>query len=400
MELTDRTNLTEAKKLVIQAGKRLIAAGLIQRTWGNVSCRISATQFVITPSGRSYLDLTPDEIVLVNLPDLTYEGSVLPSSEMRVHAAAYQKRPDANFIIHTHQEQASIASVLGVSSIPASADPASAQSAPNEQIPCAAYALPGTEALCQNTMEALARTTGNAVIMRHHGTLCLGKNCEESFETAFLLEKTCAAWLRFISANAPQQFPRQSPQQTNDLHINNAKTDKPTEAALRSLISRFHPEARVICRTVDPAVLFAVRQGGVASWLDDFAQMIGPSLTAINLPALLTLQNNTNGTPDPADPALKEALCERSAALITGFGGLCWGATETDAQSAKYLLEKNCRAFCYASLYRAQLSRSSSRSADFPSMTADSVRPIDTAEAAFMRQNYLSSYSKRLEKKI
>ena len=52
--------LEEAKKLVVAAGKKLVESGLIARTWGNVSARISDTQFVITPSGRAYETLTPE----------------------------------------------------------------------------------------------------------------------------------------------------------------------------------------------------------------------------------------------------------------------------------------------------------------------------------------------------
>ena len=57
----------EAKRLVIEAGHRLVSAGLIARTWGNISARISDTQFVITPSGMAYEDLTPDKIVTASV---------------------------------------------------------------------------------------------------------------------------------------------------------------------------------------------------------------------------------------------------------------------------------------------------------------------------------------------
>ena len=63
-------DIMEAKLAVIEAGKKLVETGLIARTWGNVSCRISDTEFVITPSGRSYENLTPDEIVTVSIEDL------------------------------------------------------------------------------------------------------------------------------------------------------------------------------------------------------------------------------------------------------------------------------------------------------------------------------------------
>ena len=72
--------LQEARELVIRAGLELSESGLIARTWGNISARISDTQFVITPSGRAYEDLTPDQIVITNIEDCSYEGSVKPSS--------------------------------------------------------------------------------------------------------------------------------------------------------------------------------------------------------------------------------------------------------------------------------------------------------------------------------
>ena len=71
-------DILEAKKIVVEAGKQLVSSGLIARTWGNVSCRISDTQFVITPSGRDYISLTPDDIVqLTFMTSLTRATSSL-----------------------------------------------------------------------------------------------------------------------------------------------------------------------------------------------------------------------------------------------------------------------------------------------------------------------------------
>ena len=87
-------DIMTAKETVITAGKRLVESGLIARTWGNVSCRVDDNSFVITPSGRSYETLTPDEIVLVKIDDLSYDGDVKPSSEKGIHAQAYKLRPE------------------------------------------------------------------------------------------------------------------------------------------------------------------------------------------------------------------------------------------------------------------------------------------------------------------
>ena len=97
----------EARKLVIEAGLKLAEKKLIARTWGNISARISKEEFVITPSGRSYETLRPEDLVVVRVKDCSYDGPVKPSSEKGVHAAAYGLRSEVNFIIHTHQYYAS-----------------------------------------------------------------------------------------------------------------------------------------------------------------------------------------------------------------------------------------------------------------------------------------------------
>ena len=72
--------MNQARSAVLKAGLRLVEAGLIARTWGNVSCRVDAS-FVITPSGRSYQSLTADDLVQVKIDDLSYQGPIKPSSE-------------------------------------------------------------------------------------------------------------------------------------------------------------------------------------------------------------------------------------------------------------------------------------------------------------------------------
>lgn len=94
-------DIKQAKLSVIEAGKELVKDGLIQRTWGNVSCRIDSERFAITPSGRDYLSLTEDDIVIVNIADLSYEGSIKPSSEKGIHAKCYELRR-ASISSYTH----------------------------------------------------------------------------------------------------------------------------------------------------------------------------------------------------------------------------------------------------------------------------------------------------------
>ena len=87
----------EAAELIIKAGYALVEKGLIARTWGNISARLSDTEFLVTPSGMGYDRLTPDKLVVCKISDCSYEGEIKPSSEKGVHGEAYKYRPDVNF---------------------------------------------------------------------------------------------------------------------------------------------------------------------------------------------------------------------------------------------------------------------------------------------------------------
>ena len=181
--------IEEAKKLVVEAGKKLIETGLIARTWGNVSARISETQFVITPSGRAYEDLTPEEIVVVNIDDCSYEGDIKPSSEKGVHAAAYRHHPTVDFVIHTHQKAATIVSITGmeIRNVYDEFKPVL-----GEKVPCADYAMSTTNSLRKKVEMCIMMNPGaRAIMMMHHGTLCMGDTYEDAFNIADTLEKCC-----------------------------------------------------------------------------------------------------------------------------------------------------------------------------------------------------------------
>ena len=76
--------LNEIRQKVCDAGRQLLREGLVARTWGNVSMRVNDTQMMITPSGRPYDELTPNDMVLVDIYTLKYEGKIKPSSELKL----------------------------------------------------------------------------------------------------------------------------------------------------------------------------------------------------------------------------------------------------------------------------------------------------------------------------
>lgn len=184
-------DIQEAKNKVCEAGRQLLKEGLVARTWGNVSIKVSGTQMVITPSGRKYDELTPDEMVLVDIYTLKYEGKLKPSSELKLHCEVYKTRPHINAVIHTHQMYASI--VAAAQQDVVVLDEAHQKILGAKIIKAAPYALPNTKKITVETAKAIE--TSNAALMSNHGVVCIGKDLEDTFEVARTLEKACELFI-------------------------------------------------------------------------------------------------------------------------------------------------------------------------------------------------------------
>lgn len=179
----------EAAKLIIKAGLELVEKGLIARTWGNISARISDTEFLITPSGMAYDRLTPEKLVVCKIEDCSYEGEIKPSSEKGVHGEAYKYRPDINFVIHTHQLYATAVGAMGK---PLYGRNDAEKKVLGEGVFSAKYAISSTKPLMRNVSAEIQRhLKSNAFFMRFHGVLCLGTDYENAFAVSETLEDIC-----------------------------------------------------------------------------------------------------------------------------------------------------------------------------------------------------------------
>lgn len=336
-----------AKNLVVKAGLELVRAGLIARTWGNVSCRIDDETFAITPSGREYQSLTAEDIVVVKIKDLSYESSIKPSSEKGIHAAVYRLCPDMNFVIHTHQENASAISAAGLDYF----RPSAVFSELDKTVVCAKYALPGTKALIRNVTEALKISTGHAVILKHHGTLCYGKSYEDAFKTAHQLETASGTFINENGGQIQTELPEEI---------------QPVPEEAKTLLAAWKSGRRkghILINTDFDVVRYSRLGSDLKPLLDDFAQIVGTKIR--------TLDN---------DPVLAfQALESVSAVMIKNIGAVCWGKNEADAEAVSMILRKNCKAY-------------------FASAAFGRPRYIKPLECVLMRWVYLKKYSKMAKK--
>jgi len=147
----------------------------------------------VTPSGKGYHEITAADIVVVDEAGAVLEGSFKPSSELPLHLAIYQARPDIQAIIHTHSVFASACAVAHKDIPPIIEDLVQLAGG---SVDVATYALPGTDALAQNVVAALGQK--NAVLMANHGVVGCGQSLAEGMMACELVEKAAQI---FIYAN-------------------------------------------------------------------------------------------------------------------------------------------------------------------------------------------------------
>lgn len=101
--------LEALKKKVWEANCLLPKYGLVVFTWGNVSgIDREKGLMVIKPSGVPYEELTPEDMVVLDLNGNKEEGKLNPSSDTATHLELYKAFPTLGGIVHTHSRWATI----------------------------------------------------------------------------------------------------------------------------------------------------------------------------------------------------------------------------------------------------------------------------------------------------
>lgn len=99
--------LEELKESVCRANLDLVRHGLVIFTWGNVSgIDRDRGLVVIKPSGVSYDDMKPGDMVVMDLHGNRVEGEMKPSSDTPTHIFLYLHFPEIGGVVHTHSSWA------------------------------------------------------------------------------------------------------------------------------------------------------------------------------------------------------------------------------------------------------------------------------------------------------
>ena len=99
--------LEELRKQVYEANMELPRRNLVTYTWGNVSgIDREKGLVVIKPAGVEYDELTPENLVVLDLDGNRVEGELNPSSDTKTHLELYKAFPTLGGIVHTHSPYA------------------------------------------------------------------------------------------------------------------------------------------------------------------------------------------------------------------------------------------------------------------------------------------------------
>lgn len=290
-------NEADARVALVQAGHQLLAAGLVARTWGDLSVRLDDGAVAITPSGVPFTDLNEATVVPVGLDTGAWTGDLEPSSEHDLHREIYRRRPDVEAIVQTRQVAASICAAARVA-LPTQFG----------SVPCAPYALMRTTRRIEGTVGALA--DGPAVLMANHGVLSVGAMLDEALGRIVGLERASAEYVVVARPHEGSHLP--------------AAADEPWDPSW-----------------VEPIGL----ADGSSGWVSSAPYTLRFSMLRRELPPVLDDLAQLTGRRVRSRDRLPRRRPRAEAVLVSGYGALVAGA---DPEAVAMVVEKAARAWIAA----------------------------------------------------
>jgi L-ribulose-5-phosphate 4-epimerase len=183
-----KDKISEYKKEIAQFSRLSYDRGLVAARGGNLSIRVPGTERVlVTPSGISLRDITPDIVIEVDIYGNLSKGkkNLKPSKETPFHTSIYRIRSDVMAIAHVHPPFSTALSLKD--------RPFPLLTAPGMvnlvKVPVVEFALMGTKELCDYVSEAAEQNMEvKALLLKGHGIIAMGPDLASAYYIADLVE--------------------------------------------------------------------------------------------------------------------------------------------------------------------------------------------------------------------
>ncbi len=164
------------KKEICEIGRRIYMNGFVAANDGNISVKVNDNEFYCTPTGVSKGFMTPDMILKVDGNGKKLEGSLNPSSEIKMHLKVYKERPDVKSVVHAHPPTATAFAVAHM--------PLDKFIMPEAvlflgTVPVCAYGTPSTDEIPDSLMPYIQKH--DAFLLQNHGALAVGDSLMSAY---------------------------------------------------------------------------------------------------------------------------------------------------------------------------------------------------------------------------
>ena len=219
--MTDNGHATQPdlRRELVRFGKWLYRIGFTPGTSGNLSVRLSPDCILATPTGCSKYLMRPDDMVTVDLEGRQLSGSRKVTSEIGMHLAVYNARPEIIAVVHAHPPIATGFACAGR----ALDEPLCAEAIMTlGAVPLAPYATTGTDELAASLAHLIP--THSAILMANHGAVTYGDSLLDAFlkmETVEHFANICLVAHQLGSARPLQQLAIQDLLQAKERYVRN-----------------------------------------------------------------------------------------------------------------------------------------------------------------------------------
>jgi L-ribulose-5-phosphate 4-epimerase len=207
--MTEKERLKRLREDVYRANMEIVDKGLVIFTFGNVSGIDRASGIVaIKPSGVDYSELSPANMVLLDLQGNIVEGDFNPSSDTKTHLKLYNAFEEIGGVVHTHSRYASSWAQAGK---PLPCFGTTHADYFYGEIPCTDVISDGsiardyedeTGALIVNTFRERDYRSMKAVLVACHGPFTWGKDVGEAVFISAVLEEVARMGFLSVTLNS------------------------------------------------------------------------------------------------------------------------------------------------------------------------------------------------------
>jgi L-fuculose-phosphate aldolase len=166
----------EYRQDIVDIGRYVWQKGWIAANDGNITVRLDQGRILCTPTGVCKGLMHPDDLIIMDMQGRKLEGRLQGTSEIAMHLAVYNLRPDVGAVVHAHPPVATgfaaAGRALNLALLPEVIISLGC-------VPLAGYGLPGTPELLEPMLPLIPKY--DALMMGNHGAVCYGEDVYKAY---------------------------------------------------------------------------------------------------------------------------------------------------------------------------------------------------------------------------